>query len=359
MAFEFKKAARTAKKIRVALDGPSGSGKTYSLLRLAFALKAGGLAKRVAVIDSENGGSESYAGEKPDGEPWDFDVLNLTTYSPTTYVAAMQAACEAGYDCVVIDSLSHAWMGKDGALDLVDRKGGRFDAWKDVTPLQRQLIDAIIQCPAHVLASMRTKSEYVVEENEKGKKVPRKIGMAPVQRDGVEFEFDVYGTIDQEHAVRITKSRCSALQDAYATKPDARFWSPLVKWLSTAGPSLSPADEARAAFAAAKTLDALAAAWTPLPDAVKKLVLADKDRRKAELSKPAEKAEEKPTPAPRELLAELEDAMLDKGYGVSALYQDFGRKVGIDVTRHTPNLDQLDESQVRGLLDALGAGVRA
>lgn len=284
MAFQFKKAARTSRKIRLAVDGPSGAGKTFSLLRLAHAFQAAGLCHKIAVIDSENGGSESYAGDAPDGTPWDFDVLNLTTYSPTTYVQALAAACEAGYDCVVIDSLSHAWVGKDGALDLVDRKGGRFDAWKDVTPLQRQMIDSIIQCPAHVLVTMRTKSEYVVERDERGKSVPRKVGMAPVQRDGLEFEFDVYGTIDLEHAIRITKSRCSAMQDAYAVKPGPDFWKPLVKWLSTAEPVLSPDDEARAKFRAARTVLELGAAWTSLPPELQKRVQADKDRRKAELT---------------------------------------------------------------------------
>ena len=295
MAFQFKKAARTARKIRVAVDGPSGSGKTYSLLRLAFTLQAGGLCKRIAVIDSENGGSEAYAGESPDGNPWDFDVLNLTTYSPTTYVQALSAACAGGYDCVIIDSLSHAWMGKDGALDLVDRKGGRFDAWKDVTPLQRQMIDAIIQCPAHVLASMRTKTDYVVEKDERGKSIPRKVGLAPVQRDGVEYEFDVYGTLDLDHALRITKSRCSLLQDAYTLKPNEEFWRPLVKWLTTAEPVQSAEDAARATIHAASTLEQLQMAWKAIPAHVQQKVAADKDQRKAELTKTAaKKAQEKP-----------------------------------------------------------------
>lgn len=291
MAFQFKKAARTSRKIRVAVDGPSGAGKSFSLLRLAFALKGAGLCQKVAVIDTENGGSEAYAGEAPDGAPWEFDVLNLTTFSPTTYVEALRAAVDCGYDCVVIDSLSHAWMGKDGALDLVDRKGGQFSAWKDVTPLQRQLIDSIIQCPAHVLASLRTKSEYVVEENERGKKVPRKIGMAPVQRDGVEFEFDVYGSIDQEHAIRISKSRCSGLQDAYAIKPSGDFWAPLIKWLSTTEPVANPADAHRDAIQNCKSLLELQAAWNATPKNLQPNLAGVKDEMKAKLSPP------KPAPA--------------------------------------------------------------
>lgn len=353
MAFEFKKAARTAKKIRVAVDGPSGAGKTYTLLRLAAAMRAAGLCRRVAVIDSENGGSESYAGESPDGPVWEFDVLNLTTYSPTTYVQAIGAACEAGYDCVVIDSLSHAWMGKDGALDLVDRKGGRFDAWKDVTPLQRQLIDAIIQSPAHVLASMRTKSEYVVEKDERGKSVPRKVGLAPVQRDGVEFEFDVYGTIDQEHAIRVTKSRCSAMQDAYALKPDARFWQPLVRWLTTAAPVLSPESEARRDIAAAATLDDLGAVWTRIPVGVQAKVVGDKDRRKAELSRPAVPAG---GPDLEPLRLELEEVLLEAGMGLADALRAHGPACGVPAGSRLPGMADLTGKQLSLLADAVRGG---
>lgn len=237
MAFTFRKAARTSRKIRVAVDGPSGSGKTFTMLRLAHAMKAAGLCSRIAVIDTENGGSEAYAGESPDGKPWDFEVLQLDTYNPATYAQALAAAAEAGFDCCVIDSLSHAWVGKDGALDMVDKKGGQFGAWKDVTPLHRRMVDAIIHSPMHVLCTLRTKTDYVVEQNERGKSVPRKVGLAPVQRDGLEYEFDVYGTIDLEHSIRVTKSRCSAMQDAYQPKPDPAFWAPLVKWLTSAEPA--------------------------------------------------------------------------------------------------------------------------
>lgn len=240
MAFEIKKASRTSRRTRVALDGPSGSGKTYSLLRLGFALKAAGLCTKILVIDTENGSSELYAGESPDGAPWDFDVLTLTTFSPETYVQAMNHATRAGFDCLVIDSLSHEWMGREGALDMVDKKGGKFDAWAKVTPLHRQLIDAIVSSPAHVLASMRTKTDYVIEDavNSTGRtvKTPRKLGMAPIQREGMEYEFDLYCSIDLDHQIRVTKSRCPGMQDATSVRPNPLFWQPLIDWLKGAAP---------------------------------------------------------------------------------------------------------------------------
>lgn len=226
----FKKAERRRRKARIALDGPSGSGKTYSALRAAFAF--GG---RVAVIDTEHGSASLYAGESPDGVPWQFDVMELTTFSPDVYQRAVEEAGRAGYDVLVIDSLSHAWVGEGGALDIVDRKGGnKFTAWKDVTPMQRRMVDAMLAAPCHVIVTMRTKMEYVLETNERGQQVPKKVGMAPVQREGLEYEFDVVADMDLAHILTVSKSRCSKLQDARAVKPDGTFWRPLIQWLDSA-----------------------------------------------------------------------------------------------------------------------------
>lgn len=233
----FRKAVRTQRKLRAAFDGPSGGGKSYSALRLAFSLVKAGLAKRVAAIDTENNSIDLYAGESPDGVPFDFDVLNLSTYGPEMFTHAMKSAFKEGYDCVVVDSLSHAWVGKGGALDQKDAKGGNsFTAWKDITPIQRTMVDTIITAPAHMICTMRSKTEYVLEDDDKGKKVPRKIGMAPVQRDGLEYEFDMYGSIDHSHTLRISKTRCAAFDNLVSHKPGFAFWEPLFQWMSSAAP---------------------------------------------------------------------------------------------------------------------------
>jgi hypothetical protein len=238
----FKKAVRSRRKLRAAFDGPAGSGKTFTALRLAFSLVQAGMAKSVAVIDTENESASLYAGEAPDGVPWDFASMNLKQFGPDQFSYALNTAVNEGFDCVVIDSLSHAWIGEGGALDLVDSKGGnKFTAWKDITPLQRKMVDTIIRCNAHVLATMRSKTEYILEEqvNAHGKtvQVPVKKGMAPIQRDGLEYEFDLYGSIDQGSQLRITKSRCSLMHGQTAIKPGPQFWKPLLDWLQSAEPT--------------------------------------------------------------------------------------------------------------------------
>lgn len=225
----FKPATRKKTKLRLALDGPAGSGKTYTLLRFAFAL-----GQRVAVIDSEHGSASLYQGISPDGVPWNFDVLELDSFSPSDYTAAIEEAARCGYDVIVVDSLSHAWTGKDGALELVSKKGGNsFTAWKDVTPMHTRMIETILAVPLHVLVSMRSKVEYVLEKDEKGREVPRKVGMAPIQRAGMEYEFSLYGSMDWSHVMTVTKTRCEAVDGAIVVKPGPAFIEPVIRWLET------------------------------------------------------------------------------------------------------------------------------
>lgn len=175
----FKKASKAQAKARIALIGPSGSGKTMSAL-----LVAGGLGNRIALIDTERGSASKYAGDPAIGV--EFDVLELERHHPDDYIAAIDAAAEAGYDVLIIDSLSHAWAGRDGALELVDRaakrseSGNSFAAWRDVTPLHNKLVDTVIGAPMHIIATMRAKTEYVMVANSKGKMEPQKVGLAPI-----------------------------------------------------------------------------------------------------------------------------------------------------------------------------------
>lgn len=231
MAIQFVKATKKQAKARLAFDGPSGSGKTYSSLIAATALAEGG---KIAVIDTERGSASLYS------DKFNFDVLELDTYSPQLYIDAINAAEEAGYAVIVIDSLSHAWEGEGGALDLVDKaakrsqSGNSFTAWKDVTPLQRKLVDTMLSSKAHVIVTMRSKMDYVQERDERtGKTVIRKVGLAPVQRQGMEYEFTIVADMDTDHNLSISKSRCEFLADAVVSKPDAKFWAKLVDWLNS------------------------------------------------------------------------------------------------------------------------------
>jgi len=231
----FTRATKTQSRLRMALDGPSGSGKTFTALIGAFVLV--GENGRVALIDTERGSASKYADRFPP-----FDTLELESFSPQTYTEAIKVAGEEGYDVLIVDSLSHAWEGEGGALDLVDRmasKGGgnSYTAWKDVTPMHRRMVDALLQSPCHIIATMRSKMEYVLEPDAKGKMVPRKVGMAPIQRQGMEYEFDIVVDLDINHKLIVSKTRCPAVDGAEEIKPGARWFVPIRGWLTDGAPA--------------------------------------------------------------------------------------------------------------------------
>jgi hypothetical protein len=187
----------------------------------------------IAVVDTERGSASKYA------DIFDFDVLELGSYDPRRLVEMIDAAAQHGYQVLCIDSLSHFWMGKDGELEQVDRIARRsqgnnsFGAWKQVTPIHNELVDRIIGAPLHILVSLRAKTEWVLERDEKtGKTAPRKVGLAPVMRDGIEYEFDVCGEMDQENTLVITKSRCPKLSGGVFLKPGKEVAEILKEWLN-------------------------------------------------------------------------------------------------------------------------------
>lgn len=228
MSLSFQKASKKSSRLRMALMGVAGSGKTYTSLNVASHL--GG---PIAVVDTERGSASKYS------DIFDFDVLELESFSPQNYIDAIQAAEEAGYNVLIIDSLSHAWTGKDGALDQVTRatkrsqSGNTFAAWRDVTPMHNAMVDAILNARLHIITTMRAKTEYVQEKNEKtGKISVRKVGLAPVQRDGMEYEFDVVADLDQDNNLIIGKTRCPAVAGMVIPRAGREVAQKLLSWLS-------------------------------------------------------------------------------------------------------------------------------
>lgn len=213
---KFQKAVKERLKARVALEGPTGAGKTWTALEWATILAAGGT---VAVIDTEHRSASYYA------DNYQFDTLDWPPPYDPTQLAKIIKDAGPSYDVLVVDSFTHFWNGEGGTLDMVDAAGKRsggnnFAGWKTATPAFRHLIDTILSAPCHVICTMRSKMEYILED-QRGRdgrtvKVPRKVGMAPEMRAGIEFEFTVVGELDVDHNLSITKSRCNLIADKVA-----------------------------------------------------------------------------------------------------------------------------------------------
>jgi hypothetical protein len=239
-----KKAVRTGQKARVALSGPSGSGKTWTALEHALVLADG---QPVLVIDTERGSASLYADE------FEFDTIDWTPPFDPRELAAVLDENDQQYGCIVIDSLSHFWEGEGGTRDIVDAaaaraKGNSFAGWKEGTPAQNDMVAAILQARCHVLATMRSKTEYVLEQDSRGKQVPRKVGMAPIQRAGMEYEFTITADLDHEHTLLVDKTRCRALAGRmYKQGHTHEMAMTLRDWLASAEPAqLSPRQQLEA-----------------------------------------------------------------------------------------------------------------
>jgi len=231
----FQKAERKQAKARIAICAPAGGGKTHSALLIAKGLAPNG---KIAVIDTENGSASLEAGKANVPE---FDVLTMhAPFDPQKYVAGIQAAEAAGYDVIILDSLTHAWAGTGGLLEKVDlakkgsKSGNSYTAWADITPQHNKLVEAILQSKAHIIGTMRTKTDYILESNSKGGLQPKKVGMAPIQREGMDYEFTIVFDIDQNsHVATATKDRTS-LFDGNPFIPTVETGEQIREWLNDA-----------------------------------------------------------------------------------------------------------------------------
>lgn len=232
MSMQFRKAEKKRQKLRLGLFGVSGSGKTMSALRIAA-----GLGKKIAVIDSEGGSSELYS------DRYAFDVLPLESHqlTPDSYVDAMEIAAKEGYEVVVIDSFSHAWFALREEVDRIAKakyRGNTWSAWSEGNPMQRRLTETILRYPCHLLATMRSATEWTIEENN-GKKNPVRVGTSPEQGKGIEFEFTMLLEMTPEHFGRFIKDRTGKFQDRIIEKPDEILGQQLLDWLNTGAESTS------------------------------------------------------------------------------------------------------------------------
>lgn len=222
-----RKAERKQAKIRIGVCGPAGTGKTFSSL-----LIASGLGKKILLVDTENGSGDLYAGVV------DYDVLPLNApYTVEKYIKAMEIAEEQGYDVVILDSISHCWAGSGGLLEqqnfAAKRTGNSYTAWATITPLHTKFVEKMLTINAHLIATVRQKPEYVMDKGADGRTTIRKVGLAPIQKEGLEHEFGIVFDLDQEHNAFTTKDR-TGLFDGKTIKLSGETGETITMWLSNA-----------------------------------------------------------------------------------------------------------------------------
>jgi hypothetical protein len=237
MSLEFKRATKKSAKLRAGLYGPSGGGKTMTALLIAK-----GMGGKTAFIDTEYGSASKYS------DMFDFDVCELESFNPKALITGLENI-PGTYSIVIIDSMSAFWQGKDGILQQVENAGKRsqggssFRAWAEVSPTLNRINDLVMGAPYHVITTLRSKTEYVVEQNEKGKAVPRKVGLAPVYKEGWEYNLDFVARLDNENTLIVEKTRIPEFAGEVINKPNEELGERLAAWLGEGEKIPSPVEQ--------------------------------------------------------------------------------------------------------------------
>ena len=183
MTFEIRPAQRQGARLLIQLSGVSGSGKTYTALQLAYGL-AGKDASKVVMIDTENRRGSLYADSLPGGAK--YGILDFySPFSPDRYIEAIEAACKAGAEVIVIDSVSHEWESEGGCEFIANQT--RFPDWKLAKRLHKRFVTYMLQCPAHIIACTRAREKVDFSDP----KAPIKLGIQPIQEKNFSYEATV------------------------------------------------------------------------------------------------------------------------------------------------------------------------
>lgn len=259
----FKKAERSRVYLKLGVTGPSGSGKTFSALRLATGMADGG---PIALIDTENRSASLYA------DRFNFDVLDLEPpFDHGKFVNAINAAVSGGYKVVVLDSASHFWEGILEFKSKLDARGGNsYTNWAKAGEHFKEIVSAVLQSQIHVIACLRSKMDYVIEQSDRGKATPRKVGLAPIMRDGIEFEFTTVFDIDMAHNAATSKDRTGLFGDTVFQITEDTGKN-ILSWLGSAkGPEVvgvaasGPTEPAEPELAGPELAEAIRKGWDVL-----------------------------------------------------------------------------------------------
>lgn len=118
--------------------------------------------------------------------------------------------CEdAGFEVIIIDSISHEWEGEGGCLEINDMiartkfKGNTWGAWSETTPRHQKFIQTLTQSKCHIVTTSRSKTETAQVDGK-----VKKIGLKEIQREGFEYELTLNFNIERDgHYAIASKDR--------------------------------------------------------------------------------------------------------------------------------------------------------
>lgn len=239
--FQVTEAQREKMKAVIGFIGCSGSGKTagalltaYGMMREAYPdIPEEEVWKKIGVIDTEHNRAKLHVGLVYEGTKIGsfLHIDFLPPYTTERYNAAVGVMKSTGAEVIIIDSLSHNWQGEGGIVETHGgMSGNSFQNWGKLAPEITKLIKTLTQNDVHILTTLRTKTEYVVEQDANGRMAPRKVGTKPVQKDELEYEFMLNFVIDIDHVATTSKDN-TQLFEGNPQKITADVGRKLYQWL--------------------------------------------------------------------------------------------------------------------------------
>ena len=232
MAFKLQERRRESIIPSIALIGASGSGKTKSAIRLARGLTGNG---RVTIIDTENKRSAFYA---DDWKPWRFKAIDLRPdFTPERYINAAEQAIEDGCEALIIDQISFEWAGTGGILEQVGEaeEKNAFSKWRVPSKIHKEFVDYLTGIKVPNIITMRAKEQYEMIVDEKGRMTPKKMGLGPIQRDGIEYEFPFVFLLNYAHAATVTKDNSGLFGDITIDMLAEEHGKKIIQWARGVG----------------------------------------------------------------------------------------------------------------------------
>lgn len=218
-------AIREKQKALIGMIGPSGSGKSLSSLLLAYGIVNAMLPdaseeekwSKIGAADTEHRRLLNYVGQEFNGvKIGSFKYIDFKPpFTKDRYDMAIKLLKQQGVEVVIVDSLSHQWQGEGGVVETHgEMQGNSFQNWGKLSKQSTGMVKALTTQDVHVITTLRVKSDYVIELVD-GKNVPKKVGMKPIQKDDMEYEFDTVFSIGMDHMARVSKDITNLFYDDF------------------------------------------------------------------------------------------------------------------------------------------------
>ena len=119
-------------------------------------------------------------------------------------------------------------------MELQQQYGGTYQSWSKVSPRHQKFTDAVAVSPIHIISCARSKDQYEVDKDDRGKVSVKKLGVGARQRDGFEYDFTCTFLIDRDsHMAKCEKDNTHIFERLGNTILDETHGAQIIDWANS------------------------------------------------------------------------------------------------------------------------------